>query len=182
MANPFDVALTNLNSLYSGIPDVPVLQTYNSLNPYDISLTNLNNLSNFIIEPALLPEAAGTYGTTLGQLAFGLAGGILTGALAAELSAQLGIEINNEALITKFISFWTPGSDYAFGQDSIEFIQGREGFDTIIGYDPGLNSALTPVQIDFTFAGPPLGNPLASVNEPARYVLGDWRKPYQRSH
>ncbi|MBE9240019.1 SBBP repeat-containing protein [Synechocystis salina] len=178
MANPFDVALTNLNSLYSGIPDVPVLQTYNSLNPYDISLTNLNNLSNFVIEPAVLPTAAGTYGPQISEIAFLLGGGILSGVLAAELSAQLGIEINNEALITKFFSFWTPGSDYAFGQDSIEFISGREGFDTIIGYDPGLNSALTPVQIDFTFAGPPLTNPFASINEPARYVLGDWRKPY----
>ncbi|MBE9175736.1 hypothetical protein IQ225_11280 [Synechocystis salina LEGE 06155] len=172
MANPFDVALTNLNSLYSGIPDVPVLQTYNSLNPYDISLTNLNNLSNFIIEPALLPEAAGTYGPTLGQLAFAVGGGILSGVLANEL----GIE--NEILITKFLSFWTPGSDYALGQDYIEFIGGREGFDTIIGYDPGLNSAFAPVQIDFTIAGPSLVNPFAPLNEPARYVLGDWRKPY----
>ncbi|MBE9202674.1 hypothetical protein IQ218_03305 [Synechocystis salina LEGE 06099] len=108
MANPFDVALTNLNSLYSGIPDVPVLQTYNSLNPYDISLTNLNNLSNFVIEPAVLPTAAGTYGPQISEIAFALGGGIITGALADLLSTELGIEIENEALITKFLSFWLP--------------------------------------------------------------------------
>lgn len=121
----------------------------------------------------VLPITAGTYGQQLTEVGLLLGLGIITGQLATQLSELLGTEINNEVLITKFFSFWTPGSDYALGQDYLEFSTGREGFDVIIGYDPGQTSLSSPVQIDYTFLAS-----FGADNEPARYVLGDWRTPY----
>lgn len=66
---------------------------------------------------------------------------------------------------------WTPSSDFSFGRNTGQLIYGREGNDTIIGFDPGSNNT-SEQKIDVLIGD------LVSGSWKDRFVLGDWQQPY----
>lgn len=82
---------------------------------------------------------------------------------------------SNAQLFT--IQVYTPGSDVAVGFQPSQILWGRDGNNTLLGYQPLTPNPNQP-QIDIVIGGTPI------VSEPKQevfnntYILGDWREPY----
>ena len=77
---------------------------------------------------------------------------------------------------------WTPGSDYTLGVDDSQVVFTRNGNDSIINYNPGVdvNEGLKVDVWNGDQEVPLLEEqqPVAFRNWQNRFILGDWQKPY----
>ncbi len=77
---------------------------------------------------------------------------------------------------------WTPGSDYTLGVSDSQIVYTRDGNDSIVTYNPGVNND-GQQKIDIWISDQEV--PLLEVQQPKprrdwqnRFILGDWQQPY----
>lgn len=83
---------------------------------------------------------------------------------------------------TLVAQIWTPGSDYTFGVSNSQLVYTRDGNDSIITYNPGVNNdGQQKVDIWISDREIPLlegQQPQSNRNWQNRFILGDWQQPY----
>ena len=77
---------------------------------------------------------------------------------------------------------WTPGSDYTLGVSDSQIAFTRDGNDSIITYNPGVDNNGQP-KLDLWISDREV--PVLDVQDPEfrrdwqdRFILGDWQQPY----
>lgn len=86
---------------------------------------------------------------------------------------------------TQISQIWTPGSDYTFGVSDSQLVYTRDGNDSIMTYNPGVNGVNNDgrqkVDIWISDLEVPLlegQQPQSNRNWQNRFILGDWQQPY----